>query len=208
MLRLFTGIVEDLATVVSTRHLRGKTYSLQVRLGKTARSVRVGDSIAVNGVCLTVVSKKSGTCSFEVIKETLSRTDLGTLKQGSRVNIERSMTLNQRISGHFVMGHVDGTGKIRRINPQKDGSIKMEVSTEKKLTSMMVEKGAVGLDGISLTLVDVSERWFSVCLIPHTLKMTTLGIKREFDLVNIEADYIGKYVLKLASQYQKSIANG
>jgi len=206
--KLFTGIVEGLATVVSTRHLRGKTYSLQVRLGKTARSVRVGDSIAVNGVCLTVVNRTSGTCSFEVIKETLSRTDLGTLKQGSRVNIERSMTLNQRISGHFVMGHVDGTGKIRRITLQKDRSIKMEVATEKNLTSKMVEKGAVALDGISLTLVDVSERSFSVCLIPHTLKMTTLGIKGESDLVNIEADYIGKYVLKLTSQYQKSITNG
>ena len=199
---MFTGIVEILVPVIATHHLKGKTYSLQVDLGKTARSIRVGDSIAVNGTCLTVVSKTGRTCSFQVIRETLNRTNLGSLKPGSKVNIERSMTLQQGISGHLVMGHVDGVGRVKSVERQNDGSIKMTISTAKKLTSQMVEKGAVSLDGVSLTLVDVSERSFSVCLIPHTLKVTTLGIRRKSDLVNIETDYIGKYVLKLASNYK------
>lgn len=200
---MFTGIVEKLAAVISTRHLKGRTYSLQIDLGRMTRGVRIGDSIAVNGACLTVIGKKGTTTSFEVIKETLSRTNLGILQPGSKVNIERSMTLNDRISGHLVMGHVDGTGKISSVEQLSDGSIKINVSTDQKMTSMMVEKGAVALDGISLTLVDVLKRQFSVCLIPHTLKVTTLGIKKEQDLVNIEADYVGKYVLKLASRYRR-----
>lgn len=199
---MFTGIVENLATLVSTSHLKGKTYSLVVELDKGGRDVRIGDSIAVNGVCLTVVNKIGRTGSFQVIRETLNRTNLGMLTPGSKVNIERSMTLNQRISGHIVMGHVDGTGTIRNIRLQNDGSSKMEISADRKLTQLMVEKGAIALDGVSLTLVDVSDTWFSVCLIPHTLKSTNLGLKRKSDLVNIEADYIGKYVLKLASNYQ------
>jgi len=199
---MFTGIVENLVSVISTHHLKGKTYSLQVDLGETARNIRIGDSVAVNGTCLTVVRKRGRTCSFQVIRETLNRTNLGSLKPGSKVNIERSMTLTQGISGHLVMGHVDGVGRVKSIERQNDGSIKMEISAAKKLTSQMVEKGAVSLDGVSLTLVDVSDRTFSVCLIPHTLKATTLGIRKKSDLVNIETDYIGKYVLKLASNYK------
>ena len=202
---MFTGIVENLGTVISTRRLKGRTYALRIDLGKMIRNVQKGDSFAVNGVCLTIVGKRGTIGSFEVISETLSRTDLGTLEPGSRVNIERSMLLEQRISGHLVMGHVDGTGKIVSANPQKDGSTKVWISADRKLTSMMVEKGAVALDGVSLTLVDVSDRRFSVCLIPHTLKVTTLGIKGKCDLVNIEADYIGKYVVKLASHYRGTL---
>jgi len=199
---MFTGIVENLVSVISTHHLKGKTYSLQVDLGETARNIRIGDSVAVNGTCLTVVRKRGRTCSFQVIRETLNRTNLGSLKPGSKVNIERSMTLQQGISGHLVMGHVDGVGRVKSVERQNDGSIKMTISTAKKLTSQMVEKGAVSLDGVSLTLVDVSERSFSVCLIPHTLTVTTLGLRKISDLVNIETDYIGKYVLKLASNYK------
>ena len=199
---MFTGIVEDLATLISTRHLRGKTYSLLVDLNKSGRDARIGESIAVNGVCLTIVNKRGTTAGFQVIKETLNRTNLGKLTPGSKVNIERSMTLNQRISGHIVMGHVDGTGTIRNVKLQSDGSSKMEISADRKLTELMVEKGAVALDGVSLTLVDVSDSWFSVCLIPHTLKSTNLGLKKKSDPINVEADYIGKYVLKLASNYQ------
>lgn len=199
---MFTGIVENLATLISTNHLKGKTYSLLIDLNETARGVRTGDSIAVNGVCLTVVGRKGSTGSFQVIKETLQRTNLGGMSEGAKVNIERSMTLSQRISGHIVTGHVDGTGKVRTVEPQGDGSTKMEITTGRKLVELMVEKGAVALDGVSLTLVDVSEDRFSVCLIPHTLKATTLGLKKRSDLVNIEADYIGKYVLKLANKYR------
>jgi len=203
---MFTGIVENLATLISTRHMKGKTYSLVIDLNETAQGVRIGDSIAVNGVCLTVVGRKGTTASFQVIKETLHRTNLGRMSEGSKVNIERSTILNQRISGHIVTGHVDGTGKVSRVKPQNDGSTKMEITTGRKLIELMVEKGAIALDGVSLTLVDVSEDHFSVCLIPHTLKATTLGLKKKSDLVNIEADYIGKYVLKLASKYKRILA--
>lgn len=198
---MFTGIVENLATVISTSHITGKTYSLLIDLNETAQGVRIGDSIAVNGVCLTVVGRKGSTRSFHVIKETLQRTNLGRISEGSKVNIERSMTLNQRISGHIVTGHVDGTGEVTKIKPQNDGSTKMEITASRKLTKLMVEKGAIALDGVSLTLVDVTENCFSVCLIPHTLRSTTLGLKKKSDVVNIEADYIGKYVLKLAQKY-------
>jgi riboflavin synthase len=199
---MFTGIVEKLGTVISTSHLKGKTYSMRIDLGRMNKTARIGDSIAINGVCLTVTGKRGTVASFDVISETLKRTDLGTLVPGSRVNIERSMTLKDRISGHFVSGHIDGTGKISRVTAQKDGSIKMVITLTRKLTSMMVEKGSVALDGISLTLVDVTDQQISVCLIPHTLKITTLGFKKESDLVNIEADLVGKYVLKLASNYR------
>jgi len=199
---MFTGIVEDIATVTSTNHLRGNTYALAIDLKETSRGLRIGDSIAVNGVCLTMVEKKRTTGSFQVIKETLQRTNLGQLGKGSKVNVERSIMLNQRISGHIVTGHVDGTGKVRRLQLQNDGSTKMEIITSTKITEMMVEKGAVALDGVSLTIVDISKSCFSVCLIPHTLRATTLGLRSKSDTVNIETDLVGKYVLKLASKYK------
>ena len=198
---MFTGIVESMGTIIGTSRLRGRTYSLRIDFGKIIRTLRVGDSIAVNGVCLTLVGKRGTAGSFEVIRETLSRTNLGKVERGSKVNIERSMMLKDRLSGHLVTGHVDGTGEICSIDTQHDGSTKISISTNQRLTSMMVEKGAVALDGISLTLVDVSEHLFSVYLIPHTLASTTLGTTQIGDVVNIEADCIGKYVLKLAEQY-------
>ena len=203
---MFTGIVENLATITSTDHLKGKTYSLVIDLKETSRGVRIGDSIAVNGVCLTLVRKKGSTGIFQVIRETLQRTNLGQMRKGSRVNIERSISLNQRISGHIVTGHVDGTGKVRSLQRQNDGSTKMEITTARKITELMVERGAVALDGVSLTIVEVSKSCFSVCLIPHTLEATTLGLKKKSDLVNIEADYIGKYVLKFTSKYRRTLA--
>jgi riboflavin synthase len=200
---MFTGIVEKMGTVVSTQKLKGRTYVMRIDFGKMLKDVRIGDSIALNGACLTLVGKRGTVGSFDVMGETLRRTNLGGLKPRSRINIERSMSLKDRISGHFVIGHIDGAGTITKIESQSDGSVKMTMSTDSKLTSMMVEKGSVALDGVSLTLVDVTSRGFSVYLIPHTLDVTTLGIKKKGDLVNIEADYIGKYVLKLVAQYAK-----
>jgi len=202
---VFTGIVENMATLLSTKQLKGKTYSLVIDLNETARGVRIGDSISVNGVCLTVIKKTGRNVSFQVIEETLNRTNLGRLGEGSKVNVERSLTLNQRISGHILTGHVDGTGKVRSIEPQNDGSTRMQVTAGGRLIELMVEKGAVAVDGVSLTIVDVSHDWFSVCLIPHTLKATTLGLRHRSDLVNVEADYIGKYVLKLANTHRKTL---
>jgi riboflavin synthase len=200
---MFTGIVEKMGTVVSTQKLKGRTYAMHIDLGKMLKDVRIGDSIALNGACLTLVGKRGTIGSFDVMGETLHRTNLGGLKPRSRVNIERSMSLKDRISGHFVIGHIDGAGTITKVESQSDGSVKMTISTDSKLTSMMVEKGSVALDGVSLTLVEVTSRGFAVYLIPHTLEVTTLGIKKKGDLVNIEADYIGKYVLKLVAQYAK-----
>jgi len=203
---MFTGIVENLATVIATNHLRGKTYSLLIDLKGTTRDLRRGESIAVNGVCLTLVGKTGNYGNFQVIKETLNRTNLGQLRKGSRVNIERSLALNQRISGHLVTGHIDGTGKIVALQPQDDGSTRMAVTAKRKIVELMVEKGAVALDGVSLTIVDVSNSCFSICLIPHTLKTTTLGLKKKSDLVNIEADYVAKYVLKFAKRYKQMLS--
>ena len=194
--------------MTSTNHLKGKTYSLHIDLNGASWSVHIGDSIAVNGVCLTVVGRKGTTAIFQVIKETLERTNLGQLRKESKVNIERSISLNTRISGHIVTGHVDGTGKVKGLQPQNDGSTKMEIAATKKIADLMIEKGAVALDGVSLTIVDASKSCFSVCLIPYTLKATTLGMKKKSDLVNIEADYIGKYVLKLASRYRRTLPVG
>jgi riboflavin synthase len=200
---MFTGIVEKMGTVVSTKKLKGRTYAMHIDFGKMLKTVHIGDSIALNGACLTLVGKRGTIGTFDVMGETLHRTNLGSLKPSSRVNIERSMSLKDRISGHFVIGHIDGAGTVSKIESQSDGSVKMTISTDSKLTSMMVEKGSVALDGVSLTLVDVTTQGFSVYLIPHTLEVTTLGIKKKGDLVNIEADYIGKYVLKLVAQYAK-----
>jgi len=200
---MFTGIVEKMGTVVSTQKLKNRTYAMHIDFGKMLKDTRIGDSIALNGACLTLVGKRGTIGTFDVMGETLHRTNLGSLKPSSRVNIERSMSLKDRISGHFVIGHIDGAGTVSKIESQSDGSVKMTISTDSKLTSMMVEKGSVALDGVSLTLVEVASRGFSVYLIPHTLEVTTLGIKKKGDLVNIEADYIGKYVLKLVAQYAK-----
>jgi riboflavin synthase len=200
---MFTGIVKGMATVVDTRKVKGRTYSMSVELGRRIKNVRIGDSIALNGVCLTLVGKKRAVGRFDVMSETLSRTNLGTLKPGSKLNVEESMSIKDKISGHFVTGHVDGVGRVQRVEPLKDGSVRMVISADRKLTSMMVEKGSVSLDGVSLTLVEVQRQQFAVCLIPHTLKVTTLGIKKQSDLVNIEIDYIGKYVLKLVKNYGK-----
>lgn len=200
---MFTGIVERMGKIVSTKRLNGKTYEILIKLGKTLKHIHVGDSIAVNGACLTLVGKRGNNAKFEVMNETLARTNLGTLNPNSEVNIEESMSLKDKISGHFVTGHIDGTGRVSKVKRQNDGSVEMTIRADGKLTSMMVEKGSVALDGVSLTLVHVKQREFSVCLIPHTLKVTALGTKKIGDHVNIEADYVGKYILKLGTKYAR-----
>lgn len=193
---MFAGIVEQLATVISTSKPPGKPASIQLKLGALGKDVRKGESLCVNGVCLTVTSNLKGIVSLSVIEETLRVTNLSLLVKGTKVNIERSLRASDRISGHFVSGHIDGIGRITRIEQMSDGSVKTWISTGTGLTSMMIPKGSVAVDGISLTLVDVKENSFSICLIPHTLSTTTLGYKTEGATVNIEVDMIGKYVRK------------
>jgi riboflavin synthase len=192
---MFTGIVEQLAPVVSLEKAARKTAtSIRINLGKLANGTKRGDSICINGVCLTATSKRRGIVSFDTIEETLRVTNLGKLATGSRVNIERSLRPNGRIGGHIVTGHIDKTGTITKIEKEVDGSLKMFIETDPGLLPLIVPKGSVAVDGVSLTVVDVTRNSFSVCLIPTTLTATTLGYKTKSDSVNIEADMIGKYV--------------
>jgi len=197
---MFAGIVERLVPVISVTKPQAKTASIKLDLGKFGERVRVGRSVSVNGVCLTVTRKHRGIITMDVIEETLRVTDLGQLAKGTKVNVERALLPSDRIDGHFVTGHVDGTGRISRITEMADGSVKMWIRTGTELSSMMVRKGSVAVDGVSLTLVDVTEDSFSICLIPRTLTVTTLGRKKQGDLVNIEVDMIGKYVRKFMEE--------
>ena len=155
--------------------------------------VQIGESIAINGCCLTVVSLQDDLWHFQAGTETLSRTNLGALNVGDPVNIERSLPANARLGGHFVQGHIDGTGVVKEIEEEGEW-VKMWFSVSKVLSQYMVSKGSVAVDGISLTLVDVFPDRFSVALIPHTLEVTTLGIRNVGQSVNIETDILGKYV--------------
>jgi riboflavin synthase len=196
---MFTGIVEGQGTVQSLRP-EGPGVELAIapprEMSAESEKNRVGDSIAINGCCLTVVAMRDGGWSFQAGTETLSRTNLGALKTGDSVNLERSLPANGRLGGHFVQGHVDGLGHVDAID--RDGQwTTMWFRVSDRLTRQMVEKGSIAVDGVSLTLVRVERDRFSVALIPHTLTVTTLGRLRIGDPVNIETDIIGKYLEKL-----------
>ncbi len=195
---MFSGIVEDLGTVESLKPTpKGALLTLRTTL-PTSR-IKLGDSIAVNGACLTVIAKRSGSVAMEVSAETLRRTVLGKLQARDRVNLERSLTLGTLLNGHLVAGHVGGVGKIISIKPEGDSRLYVfEAPAEE--ARYLVEKGAVAVDGISLTVFGIRGRRFSCALIPHTLKMTTLGFKRAGAAVNIESDMLGKYIEKFVAE--------
>jgi riboflavin synthase len=201
---MFSGIVEKLAPVVSVAKPPGRIASIRVDIGRLADGVKSGHSVCINGVCLTVANKSRGIVSFDVIEETLQVTNLRELAKGSRVNVERSLRSADRIGGHLLTGHVDGTGKINSVEKGADASVNLSIGTGVELLSYMVPKGSVAVDGISLTLVDINESAFSVCLIPRTSSMTTLGYKTKGDSVNIELDIIGKYVRRHLEQTRAS----
>ncbi len=192
---MFTGIIEELGTVQSV--VKG-TNSAQIRIHAPiiVSDVKLGDSIAVNGVCLTVVAFDSATFTAEAMAETLAKTNLGDLKSGEKVNLERALRLNDRLGGHLVSGHVDGVGTITR-QVKEDIAIVTEISYPSHLGKYLVPKGSVAIDGISLTIVQVNGHTFTVALIPHTRGITTLGFKKVGDRVNLEADVISKYLEKL-----------
>lgn len=195
---MFTGIVQGLGRVgnISKIKGRGKAAQLTVDLGKLSYRLKVGDSVSVNGACLTVVKLRKNNASFEMINETMKKTALGSLTQGDLVNIERSLKVGDTIDGHFVLGHVDGVGKITDNVRQKDQT-KLWVSVDKKLMKYVVPKGSIAIDGVSLTVVDIKNDRLSVALIPHTLSNTTLGIKKKGENVNVEIDVLGKYAKKV-----------
>jgi riboflavin synthase len=191
---MFTGIIEAVGTITAIE-AHGDLTRLVVEAPAVEEGVRIGDSIAVSGACLTVTALEAGRFSFDAIAETLERTALGDLREGSRVNLERAMRADGRLDGHIVQGHVDGTGRVRALERQgEDVRLYVECGTE--LTDTLVEKGSVAIDGVSLTVVGVDAAGFDVALIPHTLAVTTLGERVPGDRVNLEADVLGKYVVR------------
>jgi riboflavin synthase len=196
---MFTGLVEGQATVKNIIPEGAAVRLVQEMPAEYGGEVRLGDSIALNGCCLTVVEINGLTCAFQAGTETLSKTNLGELRSGTKVNVERAVAVGARLGGHFVQGHVDGTGQVDRI--EQDGEwTTMWFRVSRELTQQMVRKGSITVDGISLTLVNVESERFSVALIPHTLEVTTLGRRKVTDTVNIETDILGKYVQKLIGE--------
>lgn len=192
---MFTGIVEEMGTIRAVR--RGRSSSvLSIGASIVLSDLKVGDSVAVNGVCLTATSKDGGGFTADVMHETLDRSSLGSLTAGSRVNLERAMAADGRFGGHIVSGHIDGTGTISAIRTD-DNAIWYTIQAAPSLLRYIVEKGSITIDGISLTVAKVSESDFSISAIPHTVAVTILSEKRVGDTVNLETDIIGKYVEKL-----------
>jgi riboflavin synthase len=190
---MFTGLVEALG-VVRARRTEGPGDHLTVA-APFAAELAPGESVAVNGVCLSVVAHDAETFAVQVGPETFARTDLGSLRPGDRVNLERSLRLSDRLGGHLVQGHVDGRGAVAARLPQGEWET-VWFTCPRELAAQMVPKGSVAVDGVSLTLVDVADDRFSVALIPHTLAHTTLGLKGPGAVVNIETDLLAKYVWK------------
>lgn len=191
---MFTGIIIEMGEVLSLSR-KGMGASISVRSDIVCRDAVIGDSISINGVCLTVVERKGNILSFDISYETLRSTNLGQLRKGDRVNLEPALRPDGKLGGHFVTGHVDGVGMIKSKEALND-AFKVVISAPEEITGLLVEKGSVAIDGISLTIVDVSDGEFSVVIIPHTAKVTTIGLKKVGDTVNLEADIIGKYVAK------------
>jgi riboflavin synthase len=186
---MFTGIVEELGVVRAVGENR-----LAVGCRTVASDAEIGASMAVNGVCLTVVERSAGHLAFDLSEETLRRTSFARLSGGDRVNLERPLTLLGRLGGHLVQGHVDGVGEVTAVERSEDGGAWLTVRAPADVRRYLVEKGSVGVDGISLTVAARDADTFSVALIPHTLEATTLGSARVGDPVNLEVDVIAKYV--------------
>lgn len=192
---MFTGIIEEIGKVIRFQRTAGSSF-IEIQAEKVLTDAHIGDSIAVNGVCLTVTDMTNDTFRADVMNETLSRSSLGSLVIGSMVNLERAMAANGRFGGHIVSGHIDGTGIITDV--KNDGiAVWYTISAEDSLLRYIVEKGSIAIDGISLTVAKVTNSTFSVSIIPHTASETTLSMKKTGDIVNLENDIIGKYVERL-----------
>jgi len=194
---MFTGIVEGIGKVKKISKITKNRSAIQmiVDLGKHSRGLKTGQSVALNGVCLTVTKLSKDECTFEMIEETTKKTDLGNLKPGGIVNIERSLKAGDRLEGHFVLGHVDGVGIIKKIE-KKPKEVQVWFQIPKNLSKYVVKKGSIAIDGISLTVVEMKNNMASVCLIPHTIEVTNFKTKKIGDKINIETDILGKYILK------------
>lgn len=191
---MFTGIIEEVGRIKQLRK-NPLTMELSIQCQRVLEGTKLGDSIAVNGVCLTVTKLGSDYFMADAMPETMKRTNLGKLNVSDPVNLERAVAAGQRMGGHFVQGHVDGVGTIRSITPYENAVI-FRIETSPQLTHYMIEKGSVAVNGISLTIVEVSDHDFTISLIPHSFKHTQLRDAKQGDKVNIEVDMIGKYLNK------------
>ena len=199
---MFTGLIVEMGEMVSlTKKENGACLS--IRSKNLSPEAELGDSIAINGICLTVVERKGDKLSFDLSDETLRTTNLGQLRMKDRVNLEPSLKLGSKLGGHFVTGHIDGVGKIKSKTVAGD-ALRIVIGTGADVACYLVEKGSVAVDGISLTVVDALKDGFSIVIIPHTAKMTTLGYKAPGDSVNIEVDILGKYVSKFLGKRKDS----
>lgn len=191
---MFTGIVEELGTVVSLK--RGsKSAVLTIKGDQIFEDLKLGDSVAVNGVCLTATHMSGKTFQADVMNETFNRSSLGTLKKGDVVNLERAMAANGRFGGHMVAGHIDDVGELVSVK-QDDNAVWFTIKAPKKIMKYCIEKGSIALDGISLTIAKLTEDTLSVSMIPHTIQNTNFGNKKMGDLINLENDMVGKYIDK------------
>ncbi|MFC0271528.1 riboflavin synthase [Metabacillus herbersteinensis] len=195
---MFTGIIEEIGRVERIQS-SSQAIILTIKASKVLEDVHLGDSVSVNGVCLTVTTNTNSAFTVDVMPETVKATSLNSLVQGSSVNLERAMAANGRFGGHFVSGHVDGTGKI--VKKQKEANaVYYEIQLEETLTDTLILKGSITIDGVSLTIFGLEKNKVTVSLIPHTLSETIVGGKEVGDIVNIECDMLGKYVKKFVQQ--------
>ena len=198
---MFTGLVAELGTVQRLAR-QGNSYHLTVGAKKVLENLKIGDSVAVNGACLTVVRMDDSGFTADVMPETVRLTNIGSLQPGSKVNLERTLRLCDGLDGHIVSGHVEGLGTIYEQRPEGIAVV-VTIATPPELLKYIIKKGSIAIDGISLTVTEVTDTSFSVSLIPHTAKETTLGLKKVGDSVNLETDILGKYVERMLTWNQK-----
>lgn len=203
---MFTGIIEEIGEMVRME-AASTSGKIELKADKVLKDTKIGDSIAVNGVCLTVIRLKGDGFVADVMPETLKRSNLGQLSPGSRVNLERAMAMNGRFGGHIVSGHIDGTGTIEKVWREQN-AVWYTVRTPGELMRYIVEKGSIAIDGTSLTVARVTKESFSVSIIPHTLGETILGQKKAGDVVNLENDIIGKYVERFMQPKEQEKPSG
>jgi riboflavin synthase len=203
---VFTGIIEEVGRVAAI-DAQGEKTRLAIDAPAISEGLPIGASVAVNGTCLTVVAATPSQVVFEAVRETLDRSSLGDLRIGSRVNLERALRADGRLDGHIVQGHVDGTGRVRAIE-RRDDDVRFAVDCESEFAALLVPKGSIAIDGVSLTLVQVGAGGFDVALIPHTLAATNLADRQPGDRVNLEADVLGKYVQKYLERLHGAVGEG
>ncbi|WP_315076856.1 riboflavin synthase [uncultured Clostridium sp.] len=202
---MFTGIVEEVGSLEKLT-LGGGFGVIEIRANKVLENTKIGDSIASNGVCLTVLEMTKSSFKANVMGETLEKSSLGSLKSGNKINLERAMKLEDRFGGHIVSGHIDGVGKITDIEKKVDGTW-FTISASKEILKYIIYKGSIAIDGISLTVAYVDDEKFKVSVIPHTLENTILCEKKVQSVVNLECDVVGKYIEKLVNNKDEEIKN-